>query len=79
MREHMQQDLKVEVSKYMSYLLRHNPENLKMDRQGFVDLDELLEKLKERFQIDSKVFLEIVERSERRRFEIVHRMQPLRF
>ena len=71
MREHMEQDLKVKVSKYMSYLLRHNHENLKMDRQGFVDLDELLEKINERFQIDSKVFLEIVERSERRRFEIV--------
>jgi len=71
MRERMEQDLKVRVSKYMSYLLRHNPENLKMDRHGFVDLDELLQKLEERFQIDKELISEIVEESERRRFEIV--------
>jgi len=70
-REHMEQDLRVKVSKYMSYLLRHNPENLKMDKQGFVDLDKLLAKVSERFQVDIKVFLEIVEKSERRRFEVV--------
>jgi len=69
--EYVEQDLKVKVSKYTSYLLRHNPENLKMDRQGFVDLDELLEKLNERFKIDKKLIFEIVEKSCRRRFEIV--------
>lgn len=67
----MEQDLKVKVSRYMSYLLRHDPENLKMDRHGFVDMDELLEKLKERFQIDKKIIFEIVEKSNRKRFEIV--------
>jgi putative RNA 2'-phosphotransferase len=67
----MEQDLKAKVSKYMSYLLRHNPENLKMDKHGFVDLDELLEKLNERFQIDKEFTLEIVEKSDRKRFEIV--------
>ncbi len=66
----MDQDLKVKISKYMSYLLRHNPENLKMDEHGFVDLNEFLVKIKEHFQIDDKLFLEIVEKSERRRFEI---------
>ncbi len=49
--------LKVEVSKYMSYLLRHDPENLNMDRHGFVSLDELLEKIREHFQVDKKSFL----------------------
>lgn len=67
----MDPDLKVKVSKYMSFLLRHNPENLKMDRHGFVDVDELIEKLKKRFPIDKKSIFEIVERSDRRRFEIV--------
>ena len=71
MREHIEQDLKVKVSKYMSYLLRHNPKNLKMDRHGFVDLDELVEKLNERFQIDEKFIFEIVEKNHRKRFEIV--------
>ena len=67
----MEQEFKAKVSKYMSYLLRHNPENLKMDRHGFVDLDKLLEKLNERFQIDKQFTLEVVEKSERKRFEIV--------
>ena len=71
MHKHMEQDLKVKVSRYMSYLLRHNPENLKMNRHGFVDLDNLLEKLNERFKIDRKIVSEIVEKSDRRRFEIV--------
>lgn len=71
MREHMEGDSKTKVSKYMSYLLRHNPENLKIDRHGFVFLDELLEKLNERFHIDKKFVLEIVEKSDRKRFEIV--------
>ncbi|MGD8506045.1 MAG: RNA 2'-phosphotransferase [Candidatus Bathyarchaeota archaeon] len=66
----MEQNLKTEVSKYMSYLLRHDPENLKMDRHGFVDLDQLAEKVRERFQVDKKLILEIVEKSDRKRFEI---------
>ncbi len=70
MREHLEQDLKVKVSKYMSYLLRHNPENLKIDRHGFVYLDELIEKLNERFEIDKKFISEVVEKSDRKRFEI---------
>ena len=67
----MERDLKTKVSRYMSYLLRHNPENLKMDRHGFVDLNQLLEKLRERFQIDKNFIFEIVEKSDRKRFEIV--------
>ena len=63
--------MKTKVSKYMSYLLRHNPENLRMDRHGFVDLEKLLGKLKERFKIDKKIISEIVEESNRKRFEIV--------
>ena len=55
----------------MSYLLRHNPENLKMDRHGFVSLDNLSKKLNERFQIDKEFVVEIVEKSGRTRFEIV--------
>jgi putative RNA 2'-phosphotransferase len=67
----MEHGLKVKVSRYMSYLLRHNPENLKIDRYGFVSLNELVKKLKERYQVDKKFILEIVEKSDRKRFEIV--------
>jgi putative RNA 2'-phosphotransferase len=55
----------------MSYLLRHNPENLKIDEDGFVNLNELLEKLNERFQVDENLIREIVEKSDKERFEIV--------
>jgi putative RNA 2'-phosphotransferase len=65
---------KTKVSRYMSYLLRHNPENLKMDRYGFVDLDEFLEKVNQRFHIDKELICEIVDQSNRKRFEIVGNM-----
>lgn len=63
--------MRLKVSRYMSYLLRHNPENLKIDQHGFVDINKLLKKLEERFRIDKEFIAKIVERSERRRFEIV--------
>jgi putative RNA 2'-phosphotransferase len=64
-------DLKTKVSKYISYLLRHDPENLRMDKHGFVDINELLTKLRERLEVDKKLVLEIVEKSDNKRFEIV--------
>ena len=67
----MNSELKVKVSKYMSYLLRHNPENLKIDREGFVCLDELLPKLRERYDIDKHFITKIVTEGDRKRFEIV--------
>lgn len=67
----MEPNLKVEVSRYMSYLLRHDPENLEMDSHGFVDVEKLAEKLEKRFPIDKRIVFEIAERSDRRRFEII--------
>ncbi|MHA1143573.1 MAG: RNA 2'-phosphotransferase [Candidatus Helarchaeota archaeon] len=37
------------ISKFMSYLLRHDPQHLKMDQEGFVDTDEFLKLLQARF------------------------------
>ncbi len=42
-----------------------------MDEHGFVDLDELLEKLGRRFKVDERLIFEIVDKSDRQRFEIV--------
>lgn len=67
----MASDLKTKVSKYMSYLLRYDSENLKMDEHGFVDIDAFLEKLSERFQVDKDLINEVVEKSDRKRFEII--------
>ena len=70
-RDMMKEELKTRISKYMSYLLRHHPKDLKMDERGFVDLNQLLQKIRKRFpQADKSLIREIVEGSERRRFEI---------
>jgi len=42
-----------------------------MDEYGFVDVNELLEKLHDRFHIDRRFMVEIVEKSQRKRFEII--------
>ena len=63
--------LKKAVSKYMSYLLRHNPENLKMDIDGFVRIVDLLEKLEKIYNVDEVFIRAVVEKSDRRRFQIV--------
>ena len=63
--------LRIRISRYLSYLLRHNPEGLRMDERGFVSLAEVLSKLRKRFpQVTEGLIREIVERSDRRRFEI---------
>ncbi len=63
--------MKTKISKYMSYLLRHNPEDLRMDENGFVKLSDLLKKLREKFpSVNEELIREIVEKSPRRRFEI---------
>jgi len=65
-------DVKIIVSKYISYLLRHNPEDLEIDNDGFVDLDELVSKVRRRYPtVDRNFLLQIVRKSERKRFEIV--------
>ena len=62
------------LSKYISYLLRHHPESLKlkMDKQGWVKVDELIEKINEiRVEkIDLDILLEIVRENNKQRFAI---------
>ena len=63
--------LRSKVSRYVSYLLRHNPAGLEMDKHGFVSLHELLQKINMRFQVKSTFLLQIVEKSDNKRFEVV--------
>jgi len=63
-------NLKTRVSKYMSYLLRHNPQNLKMDLEGFVDIDELLAKLRLLYPVDKTLVVDTAGMSDKKRFEI---------
>jgi putative RNA 2'-phosphotransferase len=68
----VEEGVKARVSKFVSYLLRHNSEDLDLDNCGFVDLDELVSKVRRRYPMVDRVFLmEIVGESERERFEMV--------
>jgi len=68
----VERSLRVRVSKFVSFLLRHDPQGLSMDEEGFVDLGELVSKVRERFPgVDVGFLRQMVEESERKRFEIV--------
>ena len=62
------------LSKYLSYLLRHHPETLKlkMDKQGWVKMDELIEKINttrvDKVTLD--MILEVVRDNNKQRFAI---------
>lgn len=60
-----------EISKQMAYLLRHHPSGLEIDNEGYVDLGDLLAKLRERWtNLSESDLLEIVEEDPRGRYEI---------
>lgn len=61
---------KVAVSKQISYWLRHDPEDLDMDENGYVEISELLDKLKGRFPDVDREILEKINRKGKRRYEI---------
>jgi putative RNA 2'-phosphotransferase len=68
----VERGLRVRVSKFVSFLLRHDSQGLVMDGEGFVDLDALVSKVKESFpSVDEWFLRRLVEESERKRFEIV--------
>ncbi len=62
---------RVKVSKQIAYYLRHHPSGMEMDERGFVEMEELLEKLRERWpQLDKHDLQEIVDGDEKGRYEI---------
>lgn len=62
------------LSRFLSYILRHHPEKLNLipDKEGFVDLDELLEAMKKSpySWATIKDIIYVVEHSDKKRFEI---------
>jgi len=68
----VERSLRVKVSKFVSFLLRHDPQGLVMDEEGFVDLGELVSKVKLSFpSVDEGFVKRLVEEGECKRFEIV--------
>ena len=69
----MEKRKRVELSKLISYILRHHPEKygLTMDRYGFANLQELVEAISQKKKWVSKQDIRrVVEKSEKKRFEI---------
>ena len=62
---------KVDKSKQIAYLLRHDPSGMDISKEGFVDIKELLEKLRNRWpNIDREDIRELVEEDPKGRYEI---------
>ncbi len=61
----------VAASKYLSYLLRHHPGGLDMDRHGYASVERVLRKLRQRFpDLTPWRLQQLVDDSDRQRFEI---------
>jgi len=54
----------------MSYWLRHDPEDMEMDERGFVKLEDLIEKLSERFPDVTRELVEEIVNEGKKRYEI---------
>ncbi|MFX1315960.1 MAG: RNA 2'-phosphotransferase [Promethearchaeota archaeon] len=69
-------DFYIKISKFLAYILRHNPEkfHLKLDLEGFADLNTVLKILNTKYQgkeITKELIEKIIYNSDKRRFEIV--------
>ncbi|MBX4954451.1 RNA 2'-phosphotransferase [Rhizobium lentis] len=64
--------LETEVSKYMSYVLRHAPEaaGLTLDGEGWVSFDELEKALASKYDVSRADIIEIVENNPKKRFTL---------
>lgn len=63
----------IRVSKFLSYLLRHNPYNFKLeiDKEGFANIEDIIHVLREKFTfVDREYFENLVKNSQKKRFEI---------
>jgi putative RNA 2'-phosphotransferase len=68
----MSKDQKKRISKFLSLILRHKPDSIgiKLDKQGWVDIDELIEKSKHKYDLTREVIEEVVRDNDKRRFAI---------
>lgn len=60
----------VAVSKYLSYLLRHHPEDLPISKEGFVSLNVVIQKIQKKFPQVDKHFIERIVEQGNKRFQI---------
>ena len=60
------------LSRYLCYLLRHNPEGLHMDQYGYVLVKDLIEHVKScsKYRMDEKMLRDIVRHDEKQRYTV---------
>ncbi len=64
-------DRETRISKTMAYLLRHDPEGMDMDSEGFVPLQQLLERLNQRgLNVDAEDVEKVVRNDPKGRYEL---------
>lgn len=66
-------DKLTQISKFLSYVLRHHPESIgiQLDRNGWVNIDTLLQQAaKHRQNISRKLLMEVVENNNKKRFTL---------
>jgi putative RNA 2'-phosphotransferase len=68
----MKAKLETEVSKYMSYVLRHAPDaaGLTLDSEGWVSFDELEKVLASKYDVSRADIIEIVDNNPKKRFTL---------
>lgn len=61
-----------EASKYLSYILRHNPKaiNVQMNEYGYVNIDELLDKFPPKYKLNKDIFLILVNEDNKKRYKL---------
>lgn len=60
------------ISKFLSYVLRHKPEEIgiELDENGWVDIDVLLDKMKPRIEASFEDIQYVVDNNDKKRFSI---------
>lgn len=58
------------VSKFLSYVLRHNPNDLEMNEEGFVPIQQVLKKIQKKFPDVDRSFIERLIHEGNTRFQL---------
>lgn len=69
----MKKTQRISISKFLSYVLRHHPEelDLKMDRHGWVPVDTLVKRARKKGKpLSRDLLVEIINQSEKKRFTL---------
>lgn len=69
-----------QLSKYVSYILRHNPEEIgiQLDEQGWTNVIEFIKKSQSKYVFNLEDLKQVVENNNKKRFEFSHDGQQIR-